>query len=270
MNTSFFCKFDKQNRFSYKQNFRLTKMKYSQEINQYITGEKFSAGMQIPFSLHKYEALSRIEKIVEITKNKNIIHIGCADHLALIEKKIAENKWLHKLLLDNSKKCIGFDINKEAVDFIKNKIGIEDVYALDVCKDEIVLDDKIEWDYVILGELIEHVPNPVDFLQKIKSVFDGKVKKILITAPNVCNLRTYKSVKSNIELINTDHYYWFSPYTLARVVNASGYENCEFTFSDPVKLSSFGEGMRLLKKRLKIKNNLNANRFSSIILTADF
>ena len=244
-------------------------MKFDSEINKYITGEKFSSALQVPFSLHKFEDLRRPDKITQIVKNKRVIHIGCCDHLPLIEEKIRKKRWLHKLLVENTQQCIGVDINQEAVEYVVNKLNIKDVYCLDILKDDIDLGNEM-WDYVILGELIEHVDNPVDFLQIIRQKFQGKARKIIITAPNVLNIFYAKYVKKNIEYINTDHRYWFSPYTLSKVATISGFCNCELTFAETVGLPFFKAVIRFLKKKLNIKRYYSANHFSSVILVADF
>lgn len=244
-------------------------MKFDSEINQYITGEKFSAALQVPFSSHKFEDADRPDKIAQIAKNKRVIHIGCCDHLPLIEEKIRKKRWLHKLLVENTQKCIGIDINREAIEYVKNKLNISDVYCLDVLKDDIDLGNET-WDYVILGEMIEHVDNPVDFLKIIRQKFQGKVKKIIITAPNVFNVFYAKYLKKNIEYINTDHRYWFSPYTLSKVAAISGFSNCELTYAHIVKLPFFKTAIRALKKKLNIKRYYRANHFYSVILIADF
>ena len=244
-------------------------MKFDSGINQYITGEKFSSALQIPFSLYKFEDIDRPSKIAQIAKNKRVIHIGCCDHLPLIEEKIRKKRWLHKLLVDNTQKCIGIDINREAVDYITNNLNIKDVYCLDILKDDIDLGNEM-WDYVILGELIEHVDNPVDFLQIIKQKLQGKVKKIIITAPNVLNILYAKYMRQNVECINSDHRYWFSPYTLSKVVTLSGFSNCELTYAETVRLPFFKAAIRFIKKKLNIKRYYNANHFYSVILSADF
>lgn len=244
-------------------------MKFDSRINKYIMGEKFSHALYIPFSPHKFEDIDRPYKIIQIVKNTRVIHIGCCDHLPLIEEKIRKKRWLHKLLVENTQKCIGIDINQEAVEYVVNKLNIKDVFCLDILKDDIDLNNEM-WDYVILGELIEHVDNPVDFLQTIKQKFQGKVKKIIITAPNVLNILYAKYIKRNLECINTDHRYWFSPFTLSKITTISGFNNCELTYAHVIKQPFFKAVIRFIKKKLNIKRYYTANHFYSIILIADF
>lgn len=245
-------------------------MKFEPEIIKHLNGELFSAGLDIPFSNEKYPNQTRIEKILQITKNKSVVHVGCADHLPLIETKIKNKKWLHGLLLENTAQCIGVDNNEEAVNYINNKLGIKDAYCFDITTDNISILDNSYWDYMILGEIIEHIDNPVAFLTKIREKYTGKVDKILVTAPNVFNLLTINDIRNNIENINTDHRYWFSPYTLTKVLIRSGFINCDFTFADRVKLPLYLAIARRLKLLFGISSCFHANCFSNLIIVADF
>ncbi|MCE5332365.1 MAG: class I SAM-dependent methyltransferase [Bacteroidales bacterium] len=245
-------------------------MKFSKEINQYISGERFSAGLDIHFSKEKYPDRTRIDKIIEITKNKRVIHIGCADHLPLIEQKIRNRKWLHGLLNESTAECIGLDINKEVVKFINEKLRINNVYYPDKNAYNLILSDEKHWDYIVLGEIIEHVDNPVAFLQELKERYKNKVDHIIITAPNVFNLLTVKDILNNLENINTDHRYWFSPFTLTKIVSIAGYFSPEICFAERIKLPMPKAIVRRVKKLLGMPLYFNANCFSNILLIADF
>lgn len=244
-------------------------MKFSAEINRYLKGELFSAGLDVSFDKQKFPDKTRIEKIIELTRNKRVIHVGCADHLPLIEEKIKNRKWLHKLLIENTSSCYGIDNNEEAVRYINNELGIKDVYFIDILHENNIPEMNLHWDFLILGEIIEHIDNPVDFLTKINKLYKGKVDKILITAPNIYNLLTIKDIKRNLENINTDHRYWFSPYTLTKIVTNSGFNDCELFFTERVKLPFFKAFFRRFKVLFGIPTNFNANCFSNLIIVAN-
>ncbi|MGI5975975.1 MAG: methyltransferase domain-containing protein [Paludibacter sp.] len=245
-------------------------MKYSEKINKYLKGEEFSNSLEISFA-GLLEDKSRNQKLIEICSNKRVIHFGCADHIELIDQKIAANRWLHKLLVENTSDCIGIDIDKKAVDYITNTLRYKQVYCLDIENEKPdFLQANQQWDYLILGEIIEHVDNPVLFLQRIMSVFKDRVNQIIITAPNVFNVSTQNDISYCRENINTDHNYWFSPYTLNRIVYKSGFSNIEFTFADRVALS-FKNKLKYVLQRIFGKSVMfQSNQFNTIILTADF
>ncbi len=247
-------------------------MNFSEEINQYLKGKLFSNALYVNFSPNKFLLQSRIKKISGIVKDKNIIHLGCADHLDLIEYKMKRGKWLHGLLIETTNQCIGIDINSEAINYLKEKHNIPNIYCKNIEDDndiEGILGDT-KWDFLLLGEIIEHMNNPVAFLQHLHEKFKGKTDRIIITAPNVYNIFNAKKIRKNMEVINTDHRYWFSPYTLTKVVMESGFSDCDLCFVEHVKLPLITEVRKQIYKILKRPLYLNASYYSTLVIVAKF
>ncbi|MBS1774568.1 MAG: methyltransferase domain-containing protein [Bacteroidetes bacterium] len=175
--------------------------------------------------------VSRFDKIVQCSRGKKIIHLGFADHLPLIEQKMQQGKWLHGRILDVAQKCIGVDINTEAVKYISHKFGISGLYTHNITQGDLlnaITSDT--WDYIILGEILEHIDNPVSFLTHIKERYGKYFNKMIITVPNAFDFSNIRLIRRNIEFINTDHRYWFTPYTLAKVAIQAGYKPDEFFY----------------------------------------
>lgn len=245
-------------------------MKIEDELIKYLRGEKFSNGYRIELK-KKYKPKSRIKLLTEICSDKNVVHVGCLDHLPLIDEKIVKNQWLHKLLTEESNKCLGIDINKDGIDFVKQKFSYNNIIYGDVTETETLKEISNEyWDYMVLGEVLEHIDNPVDFLSKIKENYHGNIKQIIITVPNVLTLNSLRLGKKGFETINTDHRYWFTPYTILKVAYQAGLEPQKILFANRIKLN-FQE--LVVKKLHKIFLNEQPNYpfiyFNSIILTAD-
>ena len=245
-------------------------MKFDKQITDYLYGRKFSAALDVNFGKEKLAGTSRIEMLTKLGNNKNVIHMGCADHLELIDQKVKNGNWLHGLLTEHSKSCIGIDINEEAIKHITDVLKIDNVYVPGTDADEVIFKSNIQWDYMILGEIIEHVDNPVLFLKEIREKYASKVKQIIITAPNAFSLLTVKDILNNNENINSDHNYWFSPYTLSRVAIKAGFNNSEFFFADRVKLPLHLAIIKRLKQLVSITPKFNANCFNSVVLIAEF
>jgi hypothetical protein len=193
-------------------------------IFEYLSGKKLDSGFKLKIEKYtgtKYDVASlTIEKI----KNKSVIHLGCADHLDLIMKKIRNNTWFHKILTENSAECIGLDINREAVEYIRNNTEFLNVYYCDILNGLPNNLSTKKWDYLVAGEVLEHISNPSVFLEDIRVKYSGIIEKILITVPNALRIENFKFALRNIECVNSDHYYWFTPYTLAKVVYRAGYK----------------------------------------------
>ncbi len=206
-------------------------MKFDENISKYLDGILFSNSLKIKVGNSEKSIISRFDKLIELASNKNILHLGFADHIPLIEGKIKDRKWLHGLLVNVANKCVGIDTNAEAIDFIKSKFNIGEIYVHDIINDpqlEIITSEK--WDYLVTGEVLEHIDNPVQFLRSIKERYGGHIDKIVITVPNAFDLQNIKLLKNNIEFINSDHRYWFTPFTLAKVCTRAGYKIDEFWF----------------------------------------
>lgn len=192
-------------------------MKISYENLRYLSGESFSNGLRLPISYIENSIIIRMDLIESLVRNRNVIHLGFADHIPLIEKKIHSNTWLHGRLLNCTKRCVGFDIDTESVEYIRN-LGYDDVFSLDISKDNIPENLlEVDWDYMVIGEILEHVDNPVSFLKNVRDKFSLYLKKIIITVPNAFRFDNFKSCLHHLEVINSDHRYWFTPYTLSKI-----------------------------------------------------
>ena len=197
-------------------------MKFEPHIYDYLNDNDFIGSLHVKISSPSSKPKTRI--------GKKVIHVGCVDHLPLVDAKIANDTWLHKLLSDKATRCLGIDINAEGIDYIK-KIGYEDSLTIDLIEDKaskIILDDH--WDYLILGELMEHIDNPVMFLSQIREKYGHVIDKVLITVPNGLRWINFKRMLRNKEVINSDHRFWFTPYTMAKICTHAGLEIEEFNF----------------------------------------
>lgn len=176
-----------------------------ESIKNYLNGTDISAGEEfyIKSSLRmKY----RDKFILDAVKGKKVIHLGCVDHLDLIEDKIANGRYLHANLEGVCLDLIGVDINREGVDKMKS-LGFRRIYTPDE------VDNSIEFDILLIPDVIEHVSNVGLFLESIKLY---NVKSVIISTPNAHRLSNRLNLRG--ELVNTDHKYWFSIYTLTRIL----------------------------------------------------
>ena len=219
-------------------------MNYTAEDYEYLEGKRFSNGYCL--KLKNNILYTRINTLLDLTKEKTVLHIGCCDHINLIDSKIANNNWLHGELLKVCEKVIGIDIDEEAVNYIKQK-GINDVYYNNVLTDDpIEISEK--YDYILLAEIIEHLDNPQEFLITLKSKYKNLANKLIITAPNAFSAINFKNSKLLKECINSDHRFWFTPYTISKILVKSGIKPVEILFAD----DNIGLVSRLINKICRI------------------
>jgi len=244
-------------------------MEIDQKILKYLKGDEFSNSLIVDLDRSKYQVRSREEVITEIIKNKDVIHLGCSDHIPIIREKIAVNKWLHKLITENSGNCIGVDIDKESIDFVINELGFTNVIHGNILTDDLKeLSDK-QWDYVVFGEILEHVNNPVEFLSTFRAKYGNNVKRFIITVPNIYNRKALGNMLKFKEAINSDHRFWFTPYTLSKVLVSSGYMPENISFTNLISLGKPELVIRKLKKIFGLEVKYPYYYFSSLVATGN-
>ena len=109
----------------------------------------------------------------------------------------------------------GLELSKEAVDFARGQgLAVRD---LDFLSGEI---EPNSFDLVTLFEVIEHVPNPAEFLQRAGEVVrPGGL--VYLTTPNFASLDRFVAGK-DWKIIHPEHLTYFTPHTLRALVKKTG------------------------------------------------
>lgn len=197
-------------------------MKIEESILPYLKGEKFSNKLSLKIA-QKETVVDRIEYLCRYATGKKIIHVGCVDHLPLIREKIKNRTWLHQRLNEVACLQFGIDLNEEGINYIKT-LGFDNVAVENILEGSVhPTIRQHQWDAVILGEILEHVENPVLFLTNLRERYQSLAKELVITVPNALAINNAFFAFFNKEQINSDHYYWFSPYTLSRILIKAGF-----------------------------------------------
>jgi hypothetical protein len=198
-------------------------MKIEPEILKYLKGEAFDTSLSAVIGKTKHKIISREAAVTGIIRDKDVIHIGCADHIQIINEKIKNNIWLHKLITDNARNCVGIDIDRESIDYIRKELGFTNVHYGDILSETHPEIAGKRWDYVVFGEIIEHLDNPVNFLKIFKERYGGITEKFIVTVPGIYNRSQFRNMMNFREVINSDHRFWFTPYTISKILVSAGY-----------------------------------------------
>jgi hypothetical protein len=242
-------------------------MKIEAEVLKFLKGETFQTSLTVTLRNSKHDIISREALITEMVNGKSVIHIGCSDHIQVINEKIKTNTWLHKLLTDNSERCIGIDIDKESIEFIKNELGYNNVFQGDITTDNFDVIKTVKWDYAVFGELIEHLDNPVNFLKSFKERFGENISRFIITVPGIYNRRQFSNMLNYKEIINSDHRFWFTPYTISKVVASAGLVPEEITYANLISLSVPELITRKLRQLAGIRVKYPFYYFNTIVIS---
>jgi len=228
-------------------------MQFSEQQLTFLLGEDFSNGFEFHYQWLAEDRVlrSKAEVLCGLVAGKNVLHVGCVDHsVSLMQAKIRRGKWLHSLLADSAARCFGVDLNAEGIQYMRDELGYEDVAAIDVLAEAYAEISAAAWDYLLLADVLEHIDNPVDFLLRLRTRFANNESRLLVTVPNAFARENWRFARRGIEAINTDHRYWFTPFTISKVLARAGYR--------PEQIWMCRSGV--IKKRSVIKNNWLAKR----------
>jgi hypothetical protein len=242
-------------------------MKIEPGILKYLKGETFQNNLNVVIGKEKHEIISREATIINLIRDKDVIHIGCSDHIQIINSKIRNNIWLHKLITENARKCFGIDIDRESIDYIKKELGYQNVFYGNILTDEFKDLKENKWDYAVFGEIIEHLDDPVSFLKVFKAKYGENVSRFIITVPSIYNKRQYINMKNYREVINSDHRFWFTPYTISKVLVSAGYNPEKIDYSNLQSLSIADLIKRRIKRIAGIKPAYPFYYFNTIIIS---
>ena len=205
----------------------------------FLRGVEFSNDHDF-HSIRNFGIQSRLEILKSVCTQKRAIHLGAADHQGLIANKIAAGIWLHGVVTNVAKECIGVDIDAEVVAYVCENHNIANMISGNIFDEEIIDSFRSSgpWDVMLLGEILERIPNPVQFLADIRDKYNGIINEVIITVPNALRISNFFNTLRDFEAVNTDHKYWFTPYTVASVVAAAGLTpqwvaSCHYVWESP-------------------------------------
>lgn len=166
-------------------------------------------------SITRVEEISRREMLAEFARDKDFLDIGAAGHKRNLET------WEHGLMAKAATRAVGADISKENCDFYNGK-GF-DFRCVDATS-EVDLGER--FDRVFMGDVIEHVNDPVALLTFAKRHLraDGRV---LVTTPNpfATVVRTKRARRrTHYVMANLEHTCWISASTMHELTLRAGLE----------------------------------------------
>ena len=180
---------------------------------------------------HFQDRIKTLQQIVKrlssyLNPNMRVLEIGCGCGELLY------------LIKDHVKEVVGVEINESFVEFINNELGIE-AYSEDINK--MNLDDRV-FDIVICVMTLDHMPNPFEALNSMKSLM-AKGGVMYIEVPNIeeamnCYLPEPGRTRFNTFFWHQAHYFYFSMDTLTKLINKVGL-NCEITCRHEYSLMNF-------------------------------
>lgn len=139
--------------------------------------------------------------LCDFVKDKTVLDIGVVEHDI---SHIESSGWKHRQIIEHANHVTGIDILSEEVELLQKR-GFN-VLEVDATSD---IDLDLRVDRVFIGDVIEHVDNPVSLLKfAARHLLDDGL--ILVTTPNpFCFFRPV--FKEGTFLANAEHISWISP-----------------------------------------------------------
>ena len=119
----------------------------------------------------------------------------------------------------------------------------------------------------MFGEIVEHLDDPVHFLKVFKTKYGENVIRFIITVPTVYNKRQFTNMMNYREVINSDHRFWFTPYTISKVLVSAGYNPDKIIYANLQSLTTGDLIKRKIRKILGMKIEYPFYYFNTMIIT---
>lgn len=200
--------------------------------------------------------VQRVRYIVNECVNKQVLDLGCFDETALIKEN--SETYLFQQISNVSALHIGVDnsslLPDEGITYSDEvKILKGSIYELDKLKL-----DQYDFDVIVAGELIEHLPNTLDFFSHLKKNFAGK--RLICSTPNATSASNLLLSLFKRESCHIDHYQVYSYKTLNTLCRTTGFSSWEIIpyhvkFTEMI-MSASGIKRGLVKNAEKTMNGI--------------
>lgn len=175
--------------------------------------------------------VDRIAAIKLLCNGKKVLDLGALDETAYSSKQ-GQGTWLHEEIAAVASEVVGIDSSP-----ILQAVGLQtksnaiiypgDIMALDTWlkngPDTCGPRKSFIPDVVMAGELIEHLHNPLMFLQKIKAIESLNGKTLILTTPNATAIHNCLIGLANRESTHRDHLCILSFKTLSTLCHRAGF-----------------------------------------------
>jgi methyltransferase family protein len=186
-------------------------------------------------------AVVRDRFLIDLCSGKRVLHFGFLD-APFTADRYRSGELLHSRFRQVAQSLFGVDINQDALATYRDLSGDMENRILDI-QSPVEMDGlENRFDVVVFGEILEHLSNPQAALANLRAIsMANNGCEICITTPNAFYLATFLMSLTSREIVHPEHYYYFSPATLRRLLEDNGFQHVEISFySSPGTLTAPG------------------------------
>ncbi|BCA54475.1 hypothetical protein W02_16150 [Nitrospira sp. KM1] len=165
----------------------------------------------------------REEYLESISRGKRVLHFGFLDS-PFSEERLQSGELLHLKLKNAATWLYGIDNDQPALDRYRHLTGDRDNAAADVQTELPHGMAERAFDLILFPEILEHLGNPARALGNLRRLCrnDGATK-LCVTVPNAYYTGALLRALRGEEIVHPEHYYYFSPATLRRLLSDAGF-----------------------------------------------
>ena len=202
-------------------------MSFLQRVRLAITILRHRESTHAPVFVHPVGPMRRVERVeflLSLARGHRVLHIGFLDS-PFLEERLRDRTMLHLRLQDVSTDLFGIDVDPQDLARYRQLTGDTANLCLDLSRPDVDLRpiQAVPGDYIFLTEVLEHIGDPAMVLRNLHQVCVTRGARLVITVPNAFALHGFISATFGTELVHPDHFFYFSPVTLRRLVTSCGF-----------------------------------------------
>jgi SAM-dependent methyltransferase len=170
----------------------------------------------------------RQDFVLDACRGKRVLHLGCVDAGLTLERS-QRGELMHQRLENVASELWGVDVEAEGIAFLR-RLGFERLLILDISLPESASDEAMhllqaqEFDVILATEVLEHLPNPANFLAAVQLLMTPGHTQFIVTVPNAFRIDTLLWMWRGVEYVHPDHSYWFSYATITTLMSKAGFD----------------------------------------------
>jgi SAM-dependent methyltransferase len=166
--------------------------------------------------------VDRIRYVTEACRGRTVLDLGAMDETA-VDAKRGSGMWLHEALAAVATRVVGLDssprVPAEGLETAGNaRIERGDIFQLGGW----LAANDFTPDVVVAGELIEHLANPLSFLQSLVAIDRLRGRRLVFTTPNATAVHNVAIGLASRESTHHDHLCILSYKTLNSLCRRAG------------------------------------------------
>jgi Methyltransferase domain len=174
------------------------------------------------------QPVDRDSFVAGICKGRRVLHFGFVDS-PFSAARIKAGALLHQRLASVATFLFGLDLDEASIEQYRALTGDRNNEALDIQKPLSPAPFLAQsYDVLVFGEILEHLLHPAAAMANLNAICRlNPGARVCITVPNALAVSGFFTALFGIELVHPDHYFYFSPITLRKLLRDTGFEVVE-------------------------------------------